>query len=177
MSAPIVPPRPAIRRALPRRALWRGQWWRGGRRLGRRGVTSLEFALAAPVLLMLMGGGIDLGMVLRLQMVMASGLMNTVQYANMQGPSTTSADLRSVMQHGTSLTGMTVNVAGPGLYCPSSYPVTLTPLVNATTCPGASTPANTYVVITASYPYVPLMPGFSHVIATTVVRSATAMLK
>ncbi len=165
MSVPIASSRSAVWR-------WRGIWRRGG-----RGSATLEFALAAPVLLALMGAGIDLGMMLRVQIVMASGLMNAVQYANVQGAATTAANLRSVMQYATGLNGVTATVAGPGPYCPSSYPVTLSPLVNSSTCPGATAPANTYIVITASYPYVPLMPGFSQLVSTTVVQTATAMLQ
>lgn len=146
-------------------------------RLGRRGVASLEFVVAAPILLILMGGGFDLGMLLRVQMVMASGLTNAVQYAETVGGNTTAANLQSVMVNATGLNGLTATVAGPNRYCPSSYPVTLTVLVNATTCPGATRPANKYVVITASYNYVPVLPGLSGLVATTVVRTATAMVQ
>jgi Flp pilus assembly protein TadG len=160
MSASAAPRRPATRR------IW-----------SRRGSASLEFAVAAPVLLILLGGGIDLGLLLRVQIVIASGLTNAVQYANVQGVATTATDLQSVMQSATGLNGITASVAGPDYYCPSSYPVTLTRLTSGTTCSGATAPANKYVVITASYPYVPMMPGLSHIIATTVVQTATAMVQ
>ena len=172
MSAPAVSC-PTAGRALSRCA----RWWHNIWRRGGRGVASLEFAITAPVLLVLLGAGVDLGMLLRLQIVMASGLMNAVHYANLGGSSTTASALRSVMLDATGLNGMTVSVAGPGLYCPSSYPVVLTPLASGTTCPGATTTANSYVVITASYPYVPLMPGFSQLVATNVVQTANAMVQ
>lgn len=170
MSAPAAPSRPVAGR------LWRRRRRPVGRR-GSRGVASLEFAITAPILLILMGAGIDFGMLLRVQVVMASGLTNAVQYANVQGSATTAANLRLVMQNATGLNGLTATVAGPGRYCPSGYPVTLAPLVSGTTCPGSTQPANTYVVITASYPYVPLLPGLSQLVATNVVQTATAMLQ
>jgi Flp pilus assembly protein TadG len=138
--------------------------------------VALEFALTAPLLLVLMGAGVDLGVLLRVQIVMASGLMNAVQYANVQGVATTNAHLLSVMQNATALTGMTASVAGPSCYCPSTYPVRLTAATCGSTCATGGTPGS-YVVITASYPYVPMMPGLSHVVATNVVQSATAMLQ
>lgn len=148
-----------------------------GRRRARRGSASLEFAVVAPVLLIMMGGGFDLGMLLRMQSVIAGGLSNAVQYANVEGTDTTAANVQSVLQNATGLNGLTATVTGPTAYCPSGNPVTLQPLVNGSRCPGATTDPDKYVVITASYTYVPALPGLSGLVATTVVRSATVMVQ
>lgn len=161
MSASAAPRRPATRR--------------NG---SRRGSASLEFAVAAPVLLILMGGGFDVGMLLRVQITMASGLTNAVQYANVQGSTVTAAALQSLVQNATGLNGIVATATNPTALCPSGYPVTLSALpANTIRCAGATTLPNKYVTITASYAYVPVLPGLSGLVATTVVRQAVAMVQ
>ena len=109
---------------VPRLCRLSGYW------LSRRGSVSVEFALASPILLILLGTMVDFGMLLRVQAAVASGLLNATQYAAVQGPSVTAANLKSVTQLAAPLTGMTASVAGPACYCASAYPVTLT----AATC-------------------------------------------
>ncbi|MBN8892353.1 MAG: hypothetical protein BGP12_04070 [Rhodospirillales bacterium 70-18] len=144
----------------------------------RRGSVTLEFVLASPALLLLLGFTIDYALLLRARVTLAGGVMSGVQYASVQGTSVTAGSLQSVVQQATGMSGITATVTGPACYCPSSYPVTL-PATTSTcgsTCPADGSTARNYVRVVASYTYLPMMPGMSSIVATTLTESATAML-
>lgn len=178
-----VPDCPPLREAAawPARCLQHGarvvyEAARGLRRT-RRGSATLEFAIAAPVLLFLLGFMVDFTMLLRARVAISTGLMSAVQYAVTTGPTVTSANLRTVLQQATPINGLTANVSGPGCYCASAYPVTLTAASCGSTCPSDGSTAGTYVILSGSYGYTPMMPGVSRMMATTVTLTATARLQ
>lgn len=168
---PPARPGSAAPRAPGGPALWR--WLRAG----RRGSATVEFALAAPVLVFMLGFMVDFGLLLRARIAISTGLMNAVQYAITTGPTVTADNLRTVLRQATPLNGLTAAVSGPGCYCASAYPVTLSAATCGTTCASDGTTAGTYVILSGSYAYTPMMPGVSSVMATTVTLSATARLQ
>lgn len=163
---------PAPRRAPARRLPGR---LRG--LLGRRGSVTMEFVLAAPILLFMLGFLVDFSLLLRARVAIAGGMMTAVQYAMATGTTVTAANLVSVVEQASPLTGVTASVAGPACYCASAYPVTLTAASCGTTCASDGAAAGTYVIVTGSYSYTPMMPGVSAVVATTVTQTATARLQ
>jgi Flp pilus assembly protein TadG len=169
-AAPSASTNPGVSRT-GRPAFRRGAW------MGRRGSVTLEFVLTAPILLFLLGFTLDFSLLLRARIALAGGMMNAVQYAMMTGTSVTAANLISVLQQASPLSGMTATVSGPACYCPSAYPVTLSPATCGVTCAADGTAAGTYVLLTATYDYTPMMPGVSAVAATTVTQTAAARLQ
>jgi Flp pilus assembly protein TadG len=155
----------------------------------RRGVAAVEFALVAPVLLALLGGAVDFGFMMSGKSELANGLAQGVQYAQLQGPGVSAATVKSVVQTGSSRSGVktpvTVSVTGPACYCVSGQPAALsttsTPLSAgnkcAGTCPGTATAPGAYLIIATSYVYQPLMPFYSNITSTTVAEAVTVRLQ
>ena len=154
----------------------------------RRGVAAVEFAIVAPVLLALLGGTVDFGLATSGKSQLANGIAQGIQYAMLQGPSASAATIKTVVQNGSSRSGMTapvtVTVTGPACYCVSGSPVVLsnpsTPLTATHTCNGTCPPnavaRGAYVIITASFVYKPLMPFYSKLASTTISQTVTARL-
>jgi Flp pilus assembly protein TadG len=156
-------------------------------RSDRRGLAALEFALIAPVLLMILGGVVDLGLATVGRSRLANGLAQGVQQALATGPGISAASIRIFVQNGASRSGLTepvtVTVSGPACYCITGSPAALgasTPLSAANACTGTCSPSasgpGAFVVITASYSYQPIMPLYSTVLSTTVSQTVTARL-
>src|SRR6185369_4201840 len=87
----------------------------------RRGIAAVEFAIIAPVLLMLLGGVTDFGLVVAGKSQLANGLAQGAQYALLQGPGVTAATVKTVVQNGSTRSGLTATVTatvtGPACYC------------------------------------------------------------
>jgi Flp pilus assembly protein TadG len=156
-------------------------------RSDRRGLAALEFGLIAPVLLVILGGIADLGLATVGRSQLANGLAQGVQLALATGPGISAASLRSFVQSGAARAGLTepvtVTVSGPACYCVSGSPAAIgtgSPLSVTNTCTGiCAAPASgpgTFVVITATYTYQPIMPLYGMVTGTTVSQTATARL-
>jgi hypothetical protein len=155
----------------------------------RRGLAAVEFALVAPTLLLLLGGAIDFGLVMSGKSQLANGVAQAAQYALLQGPRVSAATLRSMVQNGSSRSGLkpvvAVAVTGPACYCASGTPMSLStsfPVLSPTytctgACPASAAPPGAYLIITASYVYQPLTPGYSQMVNTVVSESVTARLQ
>ncbi len=151
-----------------------------GWRSDRRGVAALEFALVAPVLLTAVAGLADFTLVLADRMQIASAVGGGTEYAFNQGQvlagtqqSVLSTDVQSKVASGTGLAGVTVTVTGPGTYCVSSGAL-VTGTVG-TACPNGN-PPGTYMIITATYQYHPMLPFYSMMATTTLTESASVRL-
>ena len=57
----------------------------------RQGVAAIEFAIVAPVLLMMLAGITDFGLIRTGKSQMANGVAQGIEYALLQGPSVTAA--------------------------------------------------------------------------------------
>lgn len=143
----------------------------------RRATATVEFALAAPILVFLLGFMVDFSLLLRARIAISAGLMNAVQYAISVGPTVTADNVRTVLRQAAPISGLTASVSGPGCYCASAYPVALTAATCGSTCASDGTTAGTYVILSGSYGYTPMMPGVSAIAATTITLSATARLQ
>lgn len=155
----------------------------------QRGVAAVEFAIIAPVLLMLLGGVTDFGLVMFGKSQLANGLAQAVQYALLQGAGVSAASVKTMAQNGAILAGLvpgvTVTVTGPACYCVAGKPAALvtpsTPLSASHTCtgicPAPEVAPGAFVTIAASFVYVPLMPFYSKMAATTVSETVTVRLQ
>lgn len=155
----------------------------------RAGAAALEFAIIAPLLLMVFGGIADFGRLLISNGQLANGLAQTVGYALMQGPSVSRSVIASMAKDASARSGVatsvSVMVTGPACYCLSGQPAALNasspPLSDRFTCTGACpSPAlapGAYMTITTSCDFVPLMPFYSRLVPTRLVQTATIRLQ
>jgi Flp pilus assembly protein TadG len=155
----------------------------------QRGVAAIEFALVAPVLLFFLGGMVDFGLLTVGRSQLATGVAQAAQYALLQGPSVTAANVQAMVQSGSIRTGLSATVtaviSGPACYCVTGEPAALvtpsTPLTGTFTCTGTCpTPQaapGAFLTINASFVYQPLMPFYSKLASTTVPESATVRLQ
>lgn len=155
--------------------------------LDQRGVAALEFALTAPVLLLVMGGAIDFGLATLGSGRLASGVNHGVATAIAQGTAVTAASIVTAVQNGARLAGLidtvTVTVSGPACYClsgsPLSLPATSTAMTAtgcAGTCPSGSAGPYVFMKINASFTYQALMPSYSGLNQRAVTQSAVVRL-
>ena len=145
----------------------------------RRGTSSLEFAICAPVMLGLFAAMVDVGNLLRARITMAGAVAAAAQYATMVGATVTAANTQNVVTNVASTAGLTATstVVGPGCYCPSVYPVTYVTATCGTTCANNALTASTYIVIKAKYTYTPIAPHLSKIVATDLTETATVLLQ
>jgi hypothetical protein len=147
----------------------------------RRGVASVEFALVAPVLLLLLGGIVDFGLLIVGRSQLANGLTQGTQYALLQGPAVSVTAVQDIVKEGSFLAGVEppvdVVVTGPACFCASGSPILLSPsdppLTSNFTCTGSCPEGSPgiYLIVVATYNFQPLMPLYSH-LASPVNRQA-----
>jgi Flp pilus assembly protein TadG len=137
----------------------------------------MEVALAAPVLLLLLGNLADYGLMLRRHAQLASGVANAAQYAALTGASVSVSTLQAVANASSWLPGATSTAMAANCYCPSGSPATLGPAVSCEAPCSSGTAPQRYVTVSASYVYTPIMPGPTGLTATTLTSSATVMVR
>jgi Flp pilus assembly protein TadG len=155
----------------------------------RRGIAAVEFALIAPILLAMLGGVTDFGLLMSGKSKLANGLAQGVQSALMVGPSVSAATVRAAVQNGAARSGMTstvaVTVTGPACYCVTGRPAVLSAppaALSATftcpgTCPVTAAAPGAFMIVVASYLYQPLMPFYSQLVSPTVSETITVQLR
>ncbi len=158
-----------------------------GVRSRQRGAAAVEFALVAPVLLLLLGGVTDFGGVMAAKSQLANGLAQGVQYALLVGPSVSGSTVQGIVRTGAANAGLgptvLVTVTGPACFCPSGSPVVLsntsTALSATYTCTGTCpvTSPQAFMTVTASFTYSPLMPFYSGLASPTVSETVTVKLQ
>lgn len=140
-------------------ALWRA----------RSGIAALEFALAAPVLILLFTGVISLGLGLRTKMEVENAARAGATYASSH-PLAPDADIVRAAQSATVLaTDVTVTLEKKQRACMNSETGTVTVLGAAVTCAVSGAPPGTYVTVTTTlnYTFIMPMPGME---GTTILR-------
>jgi Flp pilus assembly protein TadG len=143
----------------------------------RRGVAAVEFAFTCPMLLLFVGGLADFGLALADQSRLAGAVAQGAQYAYLHPTTVTVAAMQAVVTAGAALPGVTVVPVGPTRYCVvGSFPPVLTAGSTTTNCADGSS-AGLYVKITARYVYPALMPGYSHLVGTTLTETVTARIQ
>jgi Flp pilus assembly protein TadG len=152
-----------------------------------RGTAAVEFALILPFLLAVVGGLVDFGFVFFDQCKLAAAVTAGSQYAFSQGQlnqTAQAADVRSKVQNALALTGATVPLPSPPtLKCVTRNTTFIPPTTSfnsqaitaGQTCASGNLPG-TYMTITATFIYTPIMPFYSHVASTTLQEIAYVRL-
>jgi Flp pilus assembly protein TadG len=160
----------------PRREIVRARPAKDGRRRWDGGIAAVEFAIAVPFILIMIGGIADTGMLIRAKLRLTQAVSAATRYAAVAGASVASSTVSSIVQGVTALSGVQATVTGPGCYCssgPSSAFV-------AATCGAACTiggNASSYLVVQATYTYRPITPGYSHIVSHLLSEQGFVRLK
>jgi Flp pilus assembly protein TadG len=141
-----------------------------------RGVAAVEFAIVAPVLLLMLGGVVDLALAFLSKSMLASSVAEGAEYAFVAGPSVSASAIRSIVGQKLSLPAENITVTGPGCYCVSGTPAVAAAQTCTVPCPNLSLPG-TYVTISAHYTYTSLLPLYSHLTNPELVETAMVRLK
>jgi Flp pilus assembly protein TadG len=149
----------------------------------RKGVSAVEFGLAAPVFLAALSPVIDLGLAFSEQIRVNQAVEAGAQYAavNVYNGTTWSSDVQSAMTNATSLSSdatFSPTVGSTTCGCPNSTNTAIvggygTPPACTGSCPDNSIPGY-YVTISAQVTYTSLMP---YSIITNPTLSSTATVR
>ncbi|MGH7041448.1 MAG: TadE/TadG family type IV pilus assembly protein [Acetobacteraceae bacterium] len=142
----------------------------------RRGVAALEFALVAPLLLLMFGGAAELGLAVWARGILANAVSQGAYYASLTGPSVSVRTIKILVENTSSLSGVTSNPTPPTAYCASGSPVALTAPPAGNVCPDGTTPG-IYTTISASYAMPSILPAFTGLAAPTLQESVTVRLQ
>ncbi|MDE2580281.1 MAG: pilus assembly protein [Rhodospirillales bacterium] len=145
-------------------------------RAERRAVAAVEFALILPVLLLLFGGGADLGFTVWARGALAGAVSQGAYYAFLKGPSVQPSAVQTMVQSATSLSGVTATAAAPGTYCAAGDPVALTATPSTTKCADGTYPG-TYMTISATYAMAPMLPAFTGLGTSRLKETVTVRLQ
>jgi Flp pilus assembly protein TadG len=128
--------------------------------IGNRAIAAVEFALVAPVMLLLLGAASDYGLMTWSRSCLANAVAQGAYYAFRTGTAVTSANVVTLVRNASSLsaTSITATATDPAkCYCPSGMTATTlaalgTAVASCTTstCPDGSRPGH-YMTITANY--------------------------
>lgn len=156
-------------------------------RLGRAGLAGIELALVAPVLILLTIASVDFGAALMEKAQISRALGAAAQYATLAGQNNvatatiaTNAKVYASAVTGTFVGAATVTAsinngaAAGALCCPGAAWTCST--VTGFTCADGSTPG-TYIKVTASYPFKPLLSGDTMLVGKTLSESVVAPLR
>ena len=153
-----------------------------------RGAAAVEFALVAPLLLLLLGGVTDCGLLIAGKSQLANGLAQGVQYALLTGPSASATTVQGIVRTGAANAGVSptvsVTVTGPACYCTSGSPAALSSTSTAlsatytctSTCPNGGS-QQAFMIISASFTYTALMPFYSKLANPVVSEAVTVKLQ
>ena len=141
-----------------------------------QGSAAVEFAVTAPILMLALAGIADFGLALRSQIALANGVANASYYAFLKGktadPTALAKTLGGIIQKSSGLPSATSQVSGPFCGCPSGTPIVVAGKPCAQTCTDGSSPGS-YVAISATYAYAPIMPGLALAANTQLTETAT----
>jgi Flp pilus assembly protein TadG len=141
----------------------------------------VEFAIATPLLAIMLGGATDFGVACYYRASLASAVAAGCEYAYLTyltGASVTATNVQAVVQNtmppGASA-NTTVSVTGPKGYCVTGSGPTMSAATAGSTCSDGST-AGSYVVVTATYTSTGLMHGFMAAASLAATETATVRL-
>lgn len=149
-----------------------------------RCVAALEFAITCPLLLTVVGGLADFPMAFWEHSLIETGVADGATYAFQQmqaalgqNNSISTSAISSVVKDSINLANVSVQVTQPALECVSVDQTTTPPTATltaaqpGTTCPDGNLPG-TYISITASYTYSPMLPFISQLTSKTITETA-----
>lgn len=150
----------------------------------RQCTASIEFAIVCPLLLAIVAGLSDFPLAFWRHSLIETGVANGAAYAFQQmqtdltqSQTVSTSAIQAVVLDSIDLPNVSVTVTPPALECVTinnaTTPATasLTPATAGSTCSDGSLPG-TYISITATYDYVPLMPFYSEMTNTTITETA-----
>ena len=145
------------------------------RRRRERGTAALEFALVAPLLLLLIGGVANYGWAMWSAGALSNAVSQGAYYSFLNGTKVSAASIESFVQSASGLSGVTATATTPAWDCVSgTNPTTLAAAAASTTaCPDGTMPG-LYSAITATYTSPTFMPMFD---ALKVTQTAEVRLK
>jgi Flp pilus assembly protein TadG len=140
------------------------------------------------VLLLILGGIADFGLIMVGRSRLANGVAQAAQFALLSGAGVSATSITTTVQNGASRAGLTqavtVTVTGPACYCVTGTPArlgtksTLSASHTCTaTCPASATGPGTFVTIAAKYAFQPLMPLSALLSSPTVGQTTTVRLR
>lgn len=141
----------------------------------QRAVVAVEFALVAPVLILLLGTITDYALLTWSRAELASSVAQGGQFAYDAGRSVTATQIAQIVQSAGPLNGVAANVNGPACYCISAGPS-----LSATACTvpcSDGTTQNYYVSISASYTYSTIMANLLTSIPSKITDISTVRLQ
>lgn len=153
--------------------------------MGRRGAAALEFALASPLMIVLLGGSADFGLAQYSRASLANAVAAGAEYAYLTGANVALSNIQNVVTKVSGLTSANLSFTGsaaPTPYCVKGSPPVMT-LATAwndpcnPSQPGDSATAGLYVVISATYTSTGIMGGFMASSTYKITETATVMLK
>jgi Flp pilus assembly protein TadG len=150
------------------------------RRSRSRATAALEFALATPLLVVILGGAADYGLAQFYRTSLANAVAAGCEYAYLTGTGVTAANIQTVVTNTMFLpaggaANLTVTVTGPKGYCVTGSGPTMSAATVPSTCSDGSA-AGTYVLVTATYTNTGLMHGFMGAASEAMTEAATARL-
>ncbi len=172
-----------IARTVARCDRWRRLAFFRGRAAARRATAALEFAMATPLLVVMLGGAADYGLAQFYRTNLANAVEAGCEYAyltSQAGGTVTTANIQTVVTNAMFLpaggaANLSITVTGPKGYCVTGTGPTMSAATAGSTCSDGST-AGTYVVISATYTTNGLMNGFMAATTNAMTESATVRL-
>jgi Flp pilus assembly protein TadG len=145
-----------------------------------RATAALEFAVASPLLIIMLGGAADYGLAQYYRTNLANAVAAGAEYAYLTGTGVTSTNIQSVITNTMYLptgasSNLSVLVTGPKGYCVTGSGPTMSAATAGSTCSDGST-AGTYVIITATYTNTGIMNGFGASLSQPMTEAATVRL-
>ena len=141
----------------------------------RRAVAALEFALTAPILLIVLGGTVDFGIANYTRTALANAVSVGAEYALLTGSGVVGNNVKTLVQSSSFVSGVTATVTGPACYCVTGSAPTMSTATCNSACSDGST-AGSYIIISATYTYSGLLSSYSYPSGFTLTESATVRL-
>jgi Flp pilus assembly protein TadG len=153
-----------------------------------RATAALEFALATPLLVVMLGGAADYGLAQFYRTNLANAVAAGCQYAYVTGaPASPTgnpafvANIKSMVTTSMFLppgatSNLSIAVTGPAGYCVTGTGPTMSSATAGSVCQADGSVAGTYVLITATYTNTGLMNGFMSATTQAITESATVRL-
>jgi Flp pilus assembly protein TadG len=167
--------------------IWAGD--RGSRLFRKRRATAaLEFALAAPLLVLMLGGAADFGLAQYYRTLLANAVAGGAQYAYFTGTNVTTTNIQTIVQNAmflpagasgnlsVSFAGASPGVQTPGWYCVTGTGPTATASAQSSTC-SDGTSAGYYISFQATYTNTGLLSGVLAAANRTMSEQVTLRLK
>jgi len=149
-------------------------------RRDRRGAAALEFALALPIVLAMLGGLADIGLLWRARGQLIVAVDAGAQSAVLAGTNATVTKIQNAILAATTLTPTpTVAVTAPACGCVSTSGgvTTLVTQTCATACSGGGTASGSYMKLSATYTWTSILGLHSKIMSKPFTEQATVRLQ